>query len=322
MILVIIVTRTTRCRHGRRGCVRGALCTTGVLMSLASAAFAQDVEPRRWSHLPTGTNFLSATAVYTDGDLAFDPVLLIEDAELEVYTALASYLRTFGLFGRTARIDFRVPYQSGRWQGLVDSVYTTVERDGLADSWARLSINLFGAPALKGKAFQEYHASRRVTTIVGTAVSLGVPIGEYMEDKLINLGDNRFVIRPQAGVVHTRGPASYEVTGSVFFYTDNNEFWNGNTREQDPLYELEGHVVYTIRRGLWTSLGAAYAQGGQSTVNGTPKDDRREILLASAGLGLSITRTSRIGVVVGIVRAQTSVGADTNNAGLSYSITF
>ena len=29
--------------------------------------------------------------------------------------------------------------------------------------------------------------------------------GEYLDDKLINLGANRFAIRPQSGVVHTRG---------------------------------------------------------------------------------------------------------------------
>jgi hypothetical protein len=53
------------------------LLLAGVMMNVAQA---QDLEPRRWSHLPTGLNVIGIGTGWTDGDILFDPVLLIEDA--------------------------------------------------------------------------------------------------------------------------------------------------------------------------------------------------------------------------------------------------
>ncbi len=58
---------------------------------LAGVSFAQDVEPRRWTHLPVGLNVVGAAYIYTDGDIFFDPVLLVDDAGTEQHTAVASY---------------------------------------------------------------------------------------------------------------------------------------------------------------------------------------------------------------------------------------
>ena len=66
-------------------------------------------------------------------------------------------------------------------------------------------MNLYGAPPLKGKEFAAYRAKVDVETIVGTALVVHLPTGDYMDDKLINLGSNRFTFWPQFGVVHNRG---------------------------------------------------------------------------------------------------------------------
>jgi hypothetical protein len=71
-----------------------------------------------------------------------------------------------------------------------------------------------------------------------------------MEDKLINLGSNRFTFRPQIGAVHTRGKWSLKTTGIAALFTDNNEFFNGKKLEQDPLYTLNGHLIYSFRPGV------------------------------------------------------------------------
>lgn len=54
----------------------------------AGTASAQDTEPRRWTNLPTGVNFIGVGYAYTDGDILFDPVLRIEDATFELYTGV------------------------------------------------------------------------------------------------------------------------------------------------------------------------------------------------------------------------------------------
>ena len=81
---------------------------------LCSPSFAQDLEPRRWSQLPTGQNFASLTYAHTNADINVDPTIGIEDATAKVHTTVAGYVRSFKLAGRSARIEVRQAWQSGR----------------------------------------------------------------------------------------------------------------------------------------------------------------------------------------------------------------
>ena len=114
-------------------------CLLALLLVLASAsvAEAQELEPRRWSHLPTGTNFHSGGYAFTDGDLSLDPVLKIEDATFEMHTVALKYIRTFELLGRSARVDLAGAYQDGTWKGTLDGVPARAERNGWADPVAK-----------------------------------------------------------------------------------------------------------------------------------------------------------------------------------------
>ena len=49
------------------------------------------------------------------------------------------------------------------------------------------------------------------------------------------------------------------MTASSWFYTDNDQFFNGNYLEQNPLYTVQGHVDYTFRPGLWVGPESAMA---------------------------------------------------------------
>lgn len=304
-------------RHHRTG------SGTALLMLLFTGpALAQDIEPRRWTHLPVGMNLLGAGAIYTDGDIAFDPVLEIEDATVEVKTALVSYLHAFDLAGRSARFDVRLPYQDARWEGLLAGEPASVERHGLADPRLRLSVNFIGAPALKGKQYQAYRAAHSVNTVVGAALSVRLPLGEYKKDKLLNLGENRFVFRPQLGFVHTRGHWSYELTGSVFLYTENDDFFGNNKREQALLYALQTHLVYTAPQHWWVSVGAAHDWGGESKIDGENKDDERRDLLYGISAGLPIGSRSSVKLAYVASRSSEDVGKDSDSVALGYSIRF
>jgi hypothetical protein len=159
---------------------------------------------------------------------------------------------------------------------------------GWFDPRIRLSVNIVGAPALEAEPFQEYIQSHPDRTIVGAALAVRLPLGEYRDDQLINLGDNRFAFEPQLGVVQTFGPWSVELTGSVFIYTDNPDFFNGSRVERDPIYSVQGHVVRTIEGGFWLSAGVSWGLGGESEVNGVRKDDERSNLLYGVLAGASV----------------------------------
>lgn len=286
------------------------------------AVQAQELEPRRWSHVPIDSNYFGVAYARTSGDIFFDPVLRVEDGTVEVETFVAAYLRSFDLGGKTARFDIQLPYQQARWEGLLDGEPASVEREGPGDPRFRFSINFLGAPALKGKEFREYRAARSTNTIAGAALAVTVPLGQYKEDKLLNLGGNRFVIQPQAGVVHIRGPWSYELTGSVFFFTDNDDFFGGNKREQEPIFLVQGHVVRTFSHGIWGSLSAGYDWGGESRVNGEEKDDRRSDLLYALSAGMPVSTTSAVKVALVRGRTRQEVGSDTTGLAVVYTKKF
>jgi hypothetical protein len=281
---------------------------------------AQEIEPRRWGHLPIGTNFAGAGYYYTEADIYLDPVLQIENVKMELHTYAVKYIRTFELLQKSARIDFTQGFQEGRWEGLVAGVPSSIKRTGLSDTLLRFAMYLYGAPALKGEKFAAYRSKADVETIVGTALVVQLPTGNYMEDKLINLGSNRFTFRPQLGMVHSRGKWSLELTGAVWLYTDNNDFLNGYELEQDPLYTLQTHLVYIFRPGLWAAASVGYAYGGESTLSGEEKNDLKENLAWALSLGYPVTR--RVGVKVAYVglRTQRAIGQDSDSffAGISF----
>jgi hypothetical protein len=173
---------------------------------------------------------------------------------------------------------------------------------------------------LEGKEFAAYQSKIDVETIVGIAFVMHLPTGDYKDDKLINLGSNRFTFRPQFGMVHIRGKWSMEFTGAVWFFTDNDEFFNGNKREQDPLYRLGTHLVYTFRPGLWVATSGGYGYGAKSTINGVEKNDLRENLSWSFSLGYPITQKLGVKIAYFGSRAQEAVGSDSDSITMGFSI--
>jgi hypothetical protein len=235
-------------------------------------------------------------------------------------TVVASYLRSFGLFGTSARFDAILPYQTGRWEGLLDGVPTTVHREGFDDPRLRLSVNLLGAPALPGPEWARYQAGHPENTIVGAAVAVVLPLGDYLEDKLLNLGENRYAVTTQTGIVHTRGPWSVEVTGSLTFYTDNDEFWNGRTLEQDPRWGLQSHVIHVFRPGLWAAASGAYLGGAASTVDGVEKDDGKGDLLLAPSFGFPVSPIAGVRLAYLYGATTRDVGMDSHTGLVTVSV--
>ncbi|MFY9941706.1 MAG: transporter [Desulfobacterales bacterium] len=290
-----------------------------LFLPFAYPCFAEELEPRRWSHLPIDTNFTGAGYAYTKADISFDPVLKLEDGQVNLHTWAAKYIRTFSLFDKTARVDLLQAYQDGRWKGLLDGVPTTVKRSGWTDTFVRFAINLYGAPPLHGPEYAKYRETTEVETIFGAGLSVQLPTGDYMDDKLINLGSNRFTFRPQIGAVHTRGKWSLETTGIVALFTDNNEFFNGKKLEQDPLYALNGHLIYSFRPAVWASASAGYDYGGRSTVDSTKKDDRKQNLAWALSFGFPLNRHLGVKIAYATTRTLESTGIDSDTFGVGLS---
>jgi hypothetical protein len=299
--------------------------TIGILLLCVlgcSRVAAQDVEPRRWTPLPVGVNVVGVGYGFTTGHIFLDPVLQLEDGEVDLHTAAVSYVRSFSLWGRYARIEVLLPWHSAEWKGLLEGLPARATRVGHGDPIVRLSWNLVGTPAMDPGEFREFVTSNPVNTVVGAAIAVTVPVGENFEDKLLNLGQNRWIIRPQIGVVHTRRAWSYELTASTFLYEDNDDFFDGNELEQDPLYAIQTHVIRFFRPGFWASVSAAYGWEGGIKVDGVTREEEKDLVLAALSFGFPVAKKQ--GLKLGYIRSETreNTGSDTNSLAIAWSMRF
>ena len=232
-------------------------------------ALAQDIEPRSFSNAPVGVNFLVGGYAYTRGSLAFDSAPQITNPRLTTSSAVAGYARVLDLWGMSGKFDAIVPYT---WlSGTADFRGAEVERtvNGLMDPRFRLSVNFYGAPALSLPEFRHYQQD----VIVGASLQVSVPVGQYDQTRIVNIGTNRWFFKPELGVSKVLGPWTLEGTVAATIYTDNKDFFNGNTRSQKPIYSTQAHAIYGFDNGVWASLDATYFTGGRTALNGVQGDD-------------------------------------------------
>ncbi|MBT8041382.1 MAG: transporter [Gammaproteobacteria bacterium] len=284
----------------------------------ASPVVAQDLEPRRWAHQPIGTHSTVLALATREAEIFFNPIIGITDGTADVNTLFLRYGYAFEWFGKTARVDGVLPYMSGTWQGLVDGEPGRRSiRDG-GDPLLRVSLNLYGAPALTREAIADYFAEHPARTTVGVSLAVSLPLGAYDPEELINVGRNRYLLRPQIGVLHTRGSWSFELTGSVFVFGDNTDYLESLTLSQRPVYALQGHVTRNFNGGFWLGTGVAYATGGVIDIDRTRTRYEVDNLLWNLVGGYRITRRQSVVFSWQQGRTQTDVGTDYDSWALSW----
>jgi hypothetical protein len=239
------------------------------VLLVAGSAVAQQLEPRSYTNVPIGMNFLVAGYGHASGGLEADPALLT-NAELTLQSLIVGYARALDLWGNSAKFD--VIGAAGCVDGSAISQGDTVTRDvcGWLDPAFRISMNFIGAPAMRMDEFRNY----RPDLVVGASLQVSAPWGQYDPTRLVNLGTHRWSIRPEIGVSKTLRPFTFELSAGARFYTTNDNFFRGRTREQDPIYYTQLHVIYELRNGAWLAFNGTYYGGGRTTVNGVENDDR------------------------------------------------
>ena len=95
------------------------------------AVGAQEIEPRTYANTPVGMNFLALGYSYSTDNVFMDPALPIEDVDARIHMALGRYIRTFSLFGKSAKLKALVPLSDGHWDGYVEDEYRTRDVRGL-----------------------------------------------------------------------------------------------------------------------------------------------------------------------------------------------
>ena len=283
------------------------------VLCAVSSAHAQDLVPGAYTPAPTGINLLNVTAVFSDGALAFDPSLPIEEASAAIGAVGVGIARTLSIAGRYANVGLGIPLVKGHLEGLVLDQFQEASRTGFGDLAIRTAVNLYGAPAMARPEFAKYRAS----TVVGISLVVGAPVGQYTSTRYLNLGTNRWSFKPELGFMRTRGRWTFEGDLAGLFFTDNTNYVNGATREQAPIVAVQGHLLYTFRPGFWIAGDGNYWKGGRITTNGTAASFEQKNSRLGVTLAMPIKRQQwRFSYSLG---AYTTIGGDYHSFGASYT---
>lgn len=266
---------------------------------------AGEIEPRAYVNTPVGVNFLVAGYTYSDGGLTTVISSPVKNADLKMDTGIFAYARSVDMWGNSGKFDVVLPYS--KLSGDATWLGQPKERNvsGLIDPRFRVSINFYGAPAQSLKEFSNYQQD----LIIGASVQVSAPLGQYDDDKLVNLGSNRWYIKPDVGISKAWGPLALELSTGAFIFSKNDDYFGGKTLEQDPVYTTQLHLTYHFSKGVWGALSSTYDYGGRTTVDGFENDDRQGNSRLGATLALPINRNNSIKLFAS-TSINTRVGSD------------
>jgi hypothetical protein len=283
--------------------MRKALATCA-LVFLALPVCAQDIEPRSYSNAPIGVNFAVAGYAYTRDGVAFDASLPITDVHLHTSNAVLGYGRVIDFWGRSGKVDVVVPYTWLSGSAVYAGQPLDRQISDFGDPLFRLSVNLYGAPSLALPEFGRYEQD----LIVGVSLRVSAPWGQYDPTRVVNLGTNRWIFKPEIGVSKAAGPWTLEIKGGVTVFTTNDDFYGGKRREQDPIYSIGAHLIHNLAKGSWASVDATYFAGGRTTVNGILSNDLLQNWRVGATYAIPIDRANSVKLY-----ASSGVSARTGN---------
>ena len=299
----------SRNRHTRLPAI---LTTVAIILSFSGTALAVDDGARAYWKGRDGTNVVSVQYLNLDMQASdtqqFDPAHFIypnADAEADVF--IASWARHMTLFNRAS--SFAVNLVGGSVDvdvntgvvppqflptGVASTSAFTQSASGYGDPTIQLDVNLFGTPPLKsGVDLLNYEP----TSTLDLAVMLALPIGSYDDDKLVNMGLNRWYGRIALPFKYHFGTfsrgymSSLELIPSVWFFADNDDFL-GQNLQNDPLLQFEAHLTHDFTQNFFGSIDLLYRGGFQSEINGVEVGE--EVDIGDLGFTLNFQVTDNV----------------------------
>jgi hypothetical protein len=273
--------------------------TVAIILSFSGPALAIDDGARAYWKGRDGTWAMSFQYLRLDIDGSdaqqFDPGQYIypnSDTEANVFIATLARHFTLPLLNRPSSLALTIA--GGNVHLDVNTIVVPPEflppgvapgssfsqsSNGYADPNMQLVVNLFGTPPLKsGYDLLNYEP----TLTLDVAALLAFPIGKYDDDKLVNIGLNRwygriaFPFKYHFGAFAPGYMTSLEITPSVWLFAENDDFV-GQKLKNDPVWQLEGHLTHDFTRSFFASLDALYRAGFQSEINGVEVGDDLDI---------------------------------------------
>jgi len=243
------------------------------LLLVVENSQAQDLDPRAYARVPVDMTLLVTGFGYSYGGVLTDPAIPLKDLEAKLESPSIGVGRTFGLFGKTAQVNAALPYAWAQLSGVVGGIPQSINRSGFSDMRLRFSLLLLGAPAASPGELAK--AERQ--TVLGTSLTIITPTGQYLPERLINLGTSRWSFKPEIALSQPVGRRwLIDVYSGLWFFTKNDSFYPGNSiRTQKPMGSFQAHISYNIQARMWIAFDMTYYTGGRSSVDGSESNDRQ-----------------------------------------------
>jgi hypothetical protein len=276
--------------------MRSDACALLCLLLCAVPLSAQDLDARAYARAPVKATFLIGGFSVSHGGVVTDASLPLTDVHATVETPSLGIGHSFDLFGKTAQAFAALPYSWAQASGNLVGEARQVTRAGLSDMRVRLSVLVRGAPA--ATLLEMAKAPRR--TILGASLTVVAPTGQFFPDKLINLGTNRWSLKPEFAVSRPiRDRWLLDTYAALWVFTTNNSFYPGTlVRTQSPIGAFQAHLSYTFRPLAWAAFDATYYVGGRTTIQGVENDDRQSNSRIGATLVLPVGRRHSVKLAV------------------------
>jgi hypothetical protein len=115
------------------------------------------------------------------------------------------------------------------------------------------------------------------------------PGGQYRAEQLVNLGYNRWAVKPEVGVSHPVGRWTFDATAGVWVFSANRSYFPGRAvKRQDAVLALQGHASYMLTRRSWLAVNATWFAGGETRIDGVPNPDLQRNTRIGATLSIPI----------------------------------
>ena len=263
----------------------GHVAFVAVVLLGASVMDAQELEPRAFSPAPIGTTFLLASFGKSEGGILFDPALDIDAVEANLWIPTVGAGHTFALAGRQARFLAVVPFAWGSVAGNVHAQSQRQDLTGFVDPRFKFSLGLVGAPAM---TLAEFARAPRPTTI-GLSVTVAPPWGSYTPGQLVNLGNNRWAVKPEVGISKPLGRWTVDGSVGVWMFSTNDSFYPARSvKSQAPILSLQGHASHSFARNAWLAVNGTWFAGGETRVDGVLNPDLQRNVRVGATLSIPV----------------------------------
>lgn len=307
------------------GCATCWLVFWSATLVAGNPALAQGDGPRAYQVVPNGTNLATLYGLGLRGNQTADGSSVVQGGDIDVNLLLAQATHSFAFDGMQAAAFVVLPY--GEVSGKLESRFSTIKGSstGMGDPILGLIIGLVGAPPLTVQQFVTYQPGYAM----GVLAKVTIPVGQYDEDKFLNVGSNRWALQmgtPMAWYIGKSflDPAltTIELLPSVQFFGNNDDPRGADFTSQRALFRIEAHVTRNVHQAVWVSLDGQYVYGGESGTDGFSNDDTQRAFELGGTVNVAFSRSASVKMSYGEVVSRNDGGPDGYMARVIATIAF